>query len=614
MPRPVTGRRPDSLFDNRFRYDYIYPRGRSGETLRAYDTQNEDAPVVIKRPALQDAPPIRAGQEQSILREKRALELLSGHPVLTELRHAGSFRVGGQLHQYIVMDMAQGTTLEALILSLAQRGERLPDLELLVILDQFLDLLQTAHDKNVLYNDVDAKHLFWDRDRYRLKLIDWGNAIFLDSDQLPHATRSSDIQQVGQLLYFLLSGGHRLDSARADAAQELPDSVPPKLKEIIAKAANPDANQRYASISVLRFDLAEVRRPLERARDALVERARARLPNASSQSQLDEVRQQLQEALIHDPGYPQARELMAETEIKLNSLAIQADLDAVRIYIESDSYGRAIHLIGELTARAGGDQPLLRYLRELSEELRDATAATPAGLQPALDALFKNDIPAAARALMITTELRPDSHLLQYRLAERLAHTMPGITLLRPHLVVLDDELSRYGDLNEARRMLERTLARLDERVSLGVQPLLLHYGRTAEELAQLAPQVQGSARMASLLANGKRACDDIVDLLDVVLQNALSDSFLPRGQCTSTLPPSIRLIQFNSINDVLNLFHSELENLVLLHAAVRWFQRARFSHKHRHNWVSTRRDQRSAVSGIGARHKRSDPRVVTDD
>ena len=24
----------DSLFDNRYRYDYIYPRGRSGETLR----------------------------------------------------------------------------------------------------------------------------------------------------------------------------------------------------------------------------------------------------------------------------------------------------------------------------------------------------------------------------------------------------------------------------------------------------------------------------------------------------------------------------------------------------------------------------------------------------
>ena len=108
MTRPGTARRPDSLFDNRYRYDYIYPRGRSGETLRAYDTQDNDRPVVIKRPALQDAPPMRAGQEVSILNERRALERLSGHPVLTELRHVGTFRVSGQTHHYIVMDMAQG--------------------------------------------------------------------------------------------------------------------------------------------------------------------------------------------------------------------------------------------------------------------------------------------------------------------------------------------------------------------------------------------------------------------------------------------------------------------------------------------------------------------------
>jgi hypothetical protein len=65
MPRPVTARRPDSLFDNRFRYDYIYPRGRSGETLRAYDTQDNDRPVVIKRPALQDAPRSERGSRSA---------------------------------------------------------------------------------------------------------------------------------------------------------------------------------------------------------------------------------------------------------------------------------------------------------------------------------------------------------------------------------------------------------------------------------------------------------------------------------------------------------------------------------------------------------------------
>ncbi|NDJ78239.1 MAG: hypothetical protein GYB65_18475 [Chloroflexi bacterium] len=65
------GRRTESLFDNRYRYDHIFPRGRSGETLRAYDTQDNDRPVVIKRPAPQDAPPMRAGQEVSIATKNR---------------------------------------------------------------------------------------------------------------------------------------------------------------------------------------------------------------------------------------------------------------------------------------------------------------------------------------------------------------------------------------------------------------------------------------------------------------------------------------------------------------------------------------------------------------
>src|SRR3990172_1070691 len=98
----------ESLFDNRYQYDYIYPRGRSGETLRAVDRQGENRPVVIKRPAPNDAPPIRATQQAGILNERRALTLLAGHPALTELLGGGQFSIGGTPHQYIVMERAQG--------------------------------------------------------------------------------------------------------------------------------------------------------------------------------------------------------------------------------------------------------------------------------------------------------------------------------------------------------------------------------------------------------------------------------------------------------------------------------------------------------------------------
>src|SRR5688572_18032103 len=159
----------ESLFDNRYRYDYIYPRGRSGETLRAVDTQDDDRRVVVKRPAPGDAPPIRAGQEVSILNEKKALKRLAGHPVLTELLGDGTFSVGGMVHQYIVIERGEGLIIADLVAELAAAGERMPELEMLVVVDSALDLLRTAHVKDIVYNDVDARHLFWSREIYRLK-------------------------------------------------------------------------------------------------------------------------------------------------------------------------------------------------------------------------------------------------------------------------------------------------------------------------------------------------------------------------------------------------------------------------------------------------------------
>ena len=117
----------DSLFDNRYRYDYIYPRGRSGETLRAVDTQDNDRPVVIKRPAPNDAPPIRAGQEVSILNERKALQKLAGHPVATALVGGGQFLAGGTAHQYIVMERGQGVLVADMVRELAPQEHAYPN-------------------------------------------------------------------------------------------------------------------------------------------------------------------------------------------------------------------------------------------------------------------------------------------------------------------------------------------------------------------------------------------------------------------------------------------------------------------------------------------------------
>jgi Protein kinase domain len=575
--RPAAGRRPDSLFDNRYRYDYIFPRGRSGETLRAYDTLNDDQPVVIKRPALQDAPPMRAGQERSILTEQRALEKLSGHPVLTELRHVGTFRVGGQTHHYIAVDMAQGVTVESLVLELAEGGERLTELEMLVIVEDLLDLLQVAHERKIVYNDVDAKHLFWDRGRYQLKVIDWGNAIFLDADNAPpHASRAADILQTGQLLYFIVSGGHRLEAGHPDPAADLGENVSPRLKAIINKAAHPEPNQRYADVASLRQDLAELRRPLEKARDGLLERVRSRLSSANSQDQLEQLRGTLDEALTVAPGYPPAVALMAEIETRLKQLASQADLDAVRIYMMSGNMGRASAVLDEIAARMGDtEQPLLNFLLDACAQLQlglqqqSLQLPLPAGLGPALDALLQNDAQAAARLLLTTSETRQASRLQQYLLAERLTLHIPGVVLLRPHLLRLEDQLTRLSgpQISSQLALVQRLTATLDEPVAPGIQPLLRVYQAVSDTLSDLAKDLKAAVGESpdsaySSAIRAQRAADDIVDLLDVVMNNVLADpsragNALRHAAAIDPVNPA-----FDALGDGLNTFHAGLDRL----------------------------------------------------
>ncbi|MBI5667579.1 MAG: hypothetical protein HZC41_06190 [Chloroflexi bacterium] len=472
----------DSLFDNRYRYDYIYPRGRSGETLRAVDTQDRDRPVVIKRPAPNDAPPIRAGQEVSILNERKALMRLAGHPVATTLLGGGQFLVGGTAHQYIVMERGQGMIVADLVRELAQRGERMPELELLVIADNLLDLLQAAHTRDIVYNDVDAKHLFWDRDSYRLKVIDWGNAVFLEGDDVtPQGiSRQSDVFQVGELLYFILTGGSRPEIPR-DAGEDFSldfgmdeERVPPRLQAIVSKAAHPNVRYRYKTIAELRKALADYRDPLERERNAILGRVSDRLRHNRSKDELNGLLETLQPALALDPGFPPARVAYSEILARLHDLEVAADLDAVRIYMDSANWGRAVGLLSELRERARAE---MRALIDLLLDLATLLHQPPPGVEGArnaspvvLDAIalvFERENARAAHLLMVSDD--DYSRPLQWLLAERIAAHTPDLLLLRPNLYRLQTALASLAaeglPVTEARAVLNEVDARL-ERVS----------------------------------------------------------------------------------------------------------------------------------------------------
>ncbi len=442
----------EGLFDNRYRYDFIYPRGRSGETLRAVDTLDNDRPVVIKRPAPNDAPPIRAGQEVSILNERKALMRLTGHPVATALLGGGTFLVGGMAHQYIVMERGQGALVADLVRDLAQRGERLPELELLVIVDSLLDLLQAAHSRDIVYNDVDAKHLFWDRDSYRLKVIDWGNAVFLEGDEItPQGiSRQSDIFQVGELLYFALTGGSRADIPR-DAGDDFllnfgPDAehISPRLQAVVSKAAHPNSRFRYKAITDLRRALAECREPLERERNTALGRVVERLRHNRSKDELNGLLETLTPALAMDPGHPPSREAYREILARLHDLEVAADLDAARIYMDSANWGRAVDLLSELRGAARGPmRAMVDLLLDCAHLLRADTSLKPSPPSVVLDAMaliFERENARAAHLLLTAGD--PHSRPAQWLLAERIAAHTPDLLLLRPNLYRLQTALA----------------------------------------------------------------------------------------------------------------------------------------------------------------------------
>jgi serine/threonine protein kinase len=579
MSARASGRRTESLFDNRYRYDHIYPRGRSGETLRAYDTADHDRPVVVKRPAPQDAPPMRAGQEVSIRNERQALERLSGHAVLTELRGSGTFRVGGHTYEYIVMDLAQGEIVEDLVLDLASRSALLPELETLVIMDRLLDLLAFAHEHDVIYNDVDAKHLFWNRETYQLKVIDWGNAVFLDEPGAsPGVTRASDIFQCGELLYFILTGGNRLATDGSEDESffvnfgTYADRVPARLQTIVTRAVHPDLKRRYRTINDLRQALAEHRAPLEKSRDEIVARVRKRVRPTASQEELEELADALQLALDMDPGYPESRSLAADIYGYLNQIEIQADLDAIRIYLESGNWPRAIGLLQDLLPRAAKDsQPLIRFLIAAAAMLDGLQLpAAPDGLLDALDPLLRGDGETAAQALLLKADRVSPAGEAQWLLAEQLATLMPGIDLLRPHLVRLRRDLM---DMPEARDLLV-TLDEIEDLLDHGggqnLTRLVVIYQHVESRLAQVEDRLEAlpagdddlRETMLASVIRAHRAAHHIVERLQEVGEYVYRDPRHAGDLLRKAAAIDPTSVSFEALHDYFDEVHQAIEAL----------------------------------------------------
>ncbi len=566
----------DSLFDKRYRYDYIYPRGRSGETLRAVDIELNEREVVIKRPAPNDAPPIRAGQEVSISNERRALQRLAGHPILTELLNQGQFFVGGMPHQYIVMERAGGQIIGDEVIELNAAGERLPELEMLVIVDNLLDLLHAAHAKDIIYNDVDAKHLFWNREDYRLKVIDWGNAVFLEGDEVTGQgiSRQTDVYQVGELLYFMVTGGRRAEVPRdgdSDFAIDFGDDnrrVHSRLQEIISKALHPNVRLRYPNIMALRADLSNYRAPIERERNVAVSRIADRLKRDDlPMSELRSLRTSIEPLSKQDPGYPPTQDAYNIILDRLRDLSVEADLDAVRIYMLNGNWNRAAELIRELRENAGTKTGgLSDLLLDMCVILTDNPLnPTPEAISTAINQIFEGQ--HGASALTLLEDVSDDrQRVIQWQIAERISSHMPEVLLLRPNLYRINNALRQIAmdgyDADEPRNLLNQIDSTLENIAdgSLNLAFLRDSYRAVVDTLTTLNPLLQTFAAQHQL-STRRVPINSLERALSAAM--ALADNMHVIGNQATATREALHALETSRAIDPTNPIWTDLDDLL---------------------------------------------------
>ena len=179
------------IFADRYRFQPVstdWDVGRSGFTHLVFDMKKERLGV-IKRAELKSP---RAVEE--LKNEVAALLDLKGQGV-PEVYDTGEAEHGSKTYFYMVIEYIEGIRIEKNLDSLSptERAE---------ILTQFFDLLATSHNMGIVNGDVDLKHLFWDKGRKQLTVIDWGNAK-LNVDKKNKTNFSYDLARSAEIIYLL---------------------------------------------------------------------------------------------------------------------------------------------------------------------------------------------------------------------------------------------------------------------------------------------------------------------------------------------------------------------------------------------------------------------------
>ncbi len=213
------------------------------------------------------------------------------------LDHPGTVRVldddaGEDGEAFLVLELLEGETLEERRVRL---GGRLPVDDVLGYMDRLLEVLELAHEKNIVHRDIKPSNLFLTKDGV-LKVLDFGIARLLDDTAGATVTKTgqmigtpafmppeqalskareidaqTDLWAVGATMFTLLSGElvhvaessseHLVKAATEHArsvARVLP-AIPAHVEDLVSRALQFDKSARWASATEMRHELWRVR-------------------------------------------------------------------------------------------------------------------------------------------------------------------------------------------------------------------------------------------------------------------------------------------------------------------------------------------------------------------
>src|SRR5262249_34975711 len=140
------------VLDWRYQLLTMIGQGNHGVVYRALDTQTR-CEVAVK--LLRD---IEANPEYYVrmVREARAMAALAGTSAVQV--HGFGSDVDGAF--YIVMELLVGMNLEEYMTRIESRGGRLPNDQLVAILDPIVLTLEAAHERGIVHRDLKPSNIF----------------------------------------------------------------------------------------------------------------------------------------------------------------------------------------------------------------------------------------------------------------------------------------------------------------------------------------------------------------------------------------------------------------------------------------------------------------------